>query len=376
MDGRHTEQSPAPEQLRSPEPVRRRKKRKSVPQLILQDILLTGMILVTFAFFHHVLPRLTASSQPSVTPMPLSTRTPETASVPGGSETEDPTPGGEPAGTDAPADTPAPTPEPTPEPIAWKTKFADHFTDEVVVTDHSYTSPNIAINIEKIVTDDLAPSTVYVADVYVASIENFQTYFATGKFLLWGAESSQALAKASGAILSINGDYADSQSTGFLVRNGELYMNEQTLNDICVLFRDGTMETYGPSDYLVDDILARDPWQVWKFGPALLDAEGQPLSTFNTTGPISDVNPRSGVGYYEPGHYCFVIVDGRQNGYSAGMRIERFARLFADLGCSCAYNLDGGQSAIMTFQERIYSHPYLGGRDSGDILLIREVEEG
>ena len=98
-----------------------------------------------------------------------------------------------------------------------------------------------------------------------------------------------------------------------------------------------------------------------------------------TTGPVSDVNPRTGIGYYEPGHYCFVVVDGRQGGYSAGMRIERFAQLFADLGCKAAYNLDGGQSSVMTFRQSFVNRPYLGGRDSGDILLIREIgadEEG
>ena len=91
------------------------------------------------------------------------------------------------------------------------------------------------------------------------------------------------------------------------------------------------------------------------------------------------MNPRTAIGYYEPGHYCFVVVDGRQSGYSAGMRIERFARLFADLGCTAAYNLDGGRSSVMSFNGSFINHPYLNGRNAGDILLIREIggnEEG
>ena len=79
--------------------------------------------------------------------------------------------------------------------------------------------------------------------------------------------------------------------------------------------------------------------------------------------------------YFEPGHYCFITVDGRQSGYSRGLEIDRFAQLFADLGCTVAYNLDGGQSSVMTFNQQVYNQPYLGGRNSGDILLIRELPE-
>ena len=339
-----------------------------MPELILQDVLLTGVILLIFALFHHVLPRMRSESYEMPAPVSLTTPAPADSAAP---ESAAPT---EPTAPEDPETTPEPTPEPTPDPMDWRTKFADHFTDEVVVTDHSYTSPNIAINIEKFVTDDPSLNTYFVADIYVAQLECFQTYWAMGRLVYYGEESAESLARSSGSLLTINGDYADSQRSGFLVRNGELYYDEQTTNDICVLYSDGTIETYGADEYKVEDVLARGPWQVWKFGPKLLDADGQPCTSYNTTGPIRDVNPRTGIGYYEPGHYCFVVVDGRQGGYSYGMRIDRFAQVFAELGCTAAYNLDGGQSSIMTFQQRIYNHPYLGGRESGDVLLIREPD--
>ncbi len=363
------------------QPTARKRKRKTVPELILQDIILIAVILLTFAMFHHVIPRMLEmrSSGPTdteahqTTPIrPAVTEAPA-AETPAPAETE-----ALPETSEQPVFTPEPTPEPTPDPMDWRTKFADHFTDEVVVTDHSYTSPNIAIDIQKYVSDDPAPSTYFVADIYVAQLECFQTYWAGGSFRKWAEEDPIQCAKNAGAILSINGDYANSQDYGFMVRNGELYMDEQTIFDICALYYDGTMVTYGADEYKVEDVLALEPWQVWKFGPALLDENGQPRSSFNTTGPISDVNPRTGLGYYEPGHYCFVVVDGRQGGYSAGMRIARFAQLFADLGCKAAYNLDGGRSSVMMFGDGYFNHPYLNGRNAGDILLIREIgdEEG
>lgn len=361
MNSKHRQRRPM-EDEEALRPARRRPKRKSVPALIVQDLVLLAAILLVFAFFHHVLPRMTAKSQ--VMPEPVSLATP--------APTPEPTPEAEESAV--PEETPAPTPEPTPDPMDWRAKFAGHFTEEVVMTDHSYTSPNVSISIEKLVLDDPAQNAVFVADIYIADLSCFQTRWAMDRLVYYGEEGIESMSQKAGAILAINGDYADAQKFGFLVRNGELYYDEQTTNDICVLFYDGTIETYGPGDYLVADILARQPYQVWKFGPQLLDSEGLPRTEFNTTGPIRDVNPRTGLGYYEPGHYCFVVVDGRQRGYSAGMRIDRFAQVFADLGCKAAYNLDGGQSSVMTFQHTMFNHPYLGGRASGDILLICELD--
>ena len=377
MEGRHSPKHAAPtrssRRTERPErteyrqrevaPVREKLPRRNRPvwQLIIQDILLTGLVLCVFATFHHVIPRLTAKNVQMPTPSSV-------------------------IGSPAPAETsarevtaPENTPEPTPEVIdnrtEWQKKFEEHFTEEVVITENSYTSPNIAITMSTITIDDPSPTVCYVADIYIAQIENFQTYWANGQLSYYGEENSLSMAINSGAILSINGDYADNQRSGFLVRNGEIYYDDQTTYDICVLYYDGSMETFSPSEYAVDDILAKAPYQVWKFGPELLDENGQPKQSYNTSDAISWENPRSGIGYYEPGHYCFITVDGRQNGYSRGLEIERFAKLFADLGCTVAYNLDGGQSAVMTFDQRVYNQPYLGGRNSGDILLIRELPE-
>lgn len=377
MEGRHSPKHAAPTRSsrrterperteyrqREAAPVREKLPRRNRPvwQLIIQDILLTGLVLCVFATFHHVIPRLTAKNVQMPTPSSV-------------------------IGSPAPAETSAPevtapenTPEPTPEVIdnrsEWQKKFAEHFTEEVVITENSYTSPNIAITMSTITIDDPSPTVCYVADIYIAQIENFQTYWANGQLSYYGEENSLSMAINSGAILSINGDYADNQRSGFLVRNGEIYYDDQTTYDICVLYYDGSMETFSPSEYAVDDILAKAPYQVWKFGPELLDENGQPKQSYNTSDAISWENPRSGIGYYEPGHYCFITVDGRQSGYSRGLEIDRFAKLFADLGCTVAYNLDGGQSAVMTFDQRVYNQPYLGGRNSGDILLIRELPE-
>lgn len=376
MEGRHSPKHAAPsrtERRRSerevryaPEerPVREKQPRRKRPvwQLIIQDIILTGLVLCVFAMFHHVIPRLNAKNITPPTPTSIMT-SPAPTQTPAPQETA------------APENTPEPAPETIDNRTEWQKKFEEHFTDQVVVTENSYSSPNLSISISTVTVEEPSTTVCYVADIYVARIENFQTYWATGEFGYYFSEDPVGIARSSGAILSINGDYANNQRTGLLVRNGQLYMSEQTYYDLCVLYQDGSMETFAADEYKVEDVLAKNPYQTWKFGPELLDDNGQPKQSFNTSDEIIWENPRTGIGYYEPGHYCFVVVDGRQNGYSRGLDMTQFAQLFTDLGCTAAYNLDGGQSSVMTFNQNMYNRPYLGGRDSGDILLIRELPE-
>jgi exopolysaccharide biosynthesis protein len=58
----------------------------------------------------------------------------------------------------------------------------------------------------------------------------------------------------------------------------------------------------------------------------------------------------------EPNHFIIIVVDGRTTD-SDGMKMEDFAKTFADLGCKEAYNLDGGGSAEMYFNGRVVNVP-------------------
>lgn len=263
----------------------------------------------------------------------------------------------------------------TGEKTEWQIRFAEHFTDEVVITDHSYSSPNVSIDItthQEII--DGYQQVWYVADIYIASIDCFRCFARGNSFDHYVKVQADELAQEANALLAINGDYCNAQvQSGFYVRNGQVYDTHQTVVDICVLYSDGTMETYGKKDYKVDEVLEREPYQVWKFGPRFLTKEGGVKKEFNAAGGLWIGNPRSAIGYYEPGHYCFVMVDGRQKNWSRGLTLEQMSQLFADLGCKCAYNLDGGASATMTFMGQLFNKQS-SYRKIGDILMIGEPD--
>lgn len=342
---------------------KRKKTKLPVWAVAMLDLLLVGAILLTFAFFHHVLPAMQSkrAQQQISAPQETDARPPETTET----SAYAPTPT-----TEAAAESTAPTqPDNRTE---WQKKFAHKFTDEVVVTDNSYTSPEVSITIDTVVTGEGASRiTYYVADIYVASLENLKTYTAHGQMSYFDTQPALEMAQAANAILAVSGDFLTYQKNGFLIRNGEIYVSDRNYS-ICVLYPDGTMETHDRGSYQIEDILAKNPLQVWSFGPVLLDENGNVRDSYDVSDAVGYPNPRSAIGYYEPGHYCLVIVDGRQEGHSAGMRIPELAQVFADLGCTAAYNLDGGGTAVMIFNGKVYSRQSNGGRDLGDIVLVTE----
>lgn len=260
--------------------------------------------------------------------------------------------------------------------------FPDVFLEEgqpAVRTETGYLSPDVAI---AITPQRFADSDVFVADIHVRDVGSFLRGFAWGQWHSGTMEMSK-IAEASGAILALTGDYAH-YFEGWLMANGELLRNTRNPSrDLCLIYRNGEMRTVLAQDIDDEWLTAELPklWHIFCFGPTLLDAEGTALTgRFNSD--VQPDNPRSVLGYYEPGHYCFVQVDGRgtksrvvTGEHNIGLDMWDLAALMESLGCRVAYNLDGGQSSMMWFDGALVSTPYEGGRPIGDILLIREPSD-
>lgn len=325
------------------------------------DILVGGAVILTFAFFHHVLPAMN-TAQARQEALLNATEPPVIATEAPVLETP------EEIVTEAPTEPDLRT--------EWQKKFEEHFSDEVVRTENSYKSPNVSITVETITYGEgKNKQTYHVADIYIGSMDNFVTYTANNEVRSYDTQDVLEMSRVTDALIAISGDFITYQKSGFLMRNGIVYKETTNNVSICALFPDGTMETYEPREYTVEDIKNRGAVQVWSFGPTLLDENGQMRKKYDMPRAVSYYNPRSAIGYYEPGHYCFVVVDGRQSGYAKGLTIPELAQIFVDLGCTKAYNLDGGGSAVMTFDQKLYSQQSNGGRDLGDILVIRETPE-
>ena len=247
-----------------------------------------------------------------------------------------------------------------------------------------YRSANVSVSIDKRSDEK---STYYIADIYIKDVTSFRTAVALD-YREQNPENRKNCAQVllldqlTDAIVALSGDNYVFRNAGLLaIRNGlEWEKDLPFTDDICAMFYDGAVETFSTKSSAacrayVEELYTRGVYQVWCFGPMLLDENGGAMTSFNSS--VTTENPRSAFGYYEPGHYCFVLVDGRQKGYSLGMSLTELSRLFSDLGCKAAYNLDGGDTVAMTYQDALLNHPEANPpRSVSDILYIGEPLSG
>ena len=222
-----------------------------------------------------------------------------------------------------------------------------------------------------------------IADIYVRDINCFKTAYRLNPK---DNVKTQKYAEEIDAIVSTNGDNfnAGKISDGLVIRNAaQLFPaggKPQTkfTSDLCVLFYDGTMRVYDCKADTIsyDEIIASYPYQAFYFGPKLLNDDGTAKTTFNSS--LGKLNPRTVLGYYEPGHYNLLVVlgtrdqmdynnDSHGNGKSPGMTFTELSKLCESLGYKMAYNLDGGGSSSMVWNKTVFGH---NDRTHGDILAV------
>lgn len=356
------ERNRAPHQL----PPRRR---VSVAMTILADVLAAALLLLFFYVTNYVItpdvegiPLPPPSAAPSASAAISATASATASAEPTAATGNEPST----APTDTQQQTATPVPSSPADPSSLRAKFADKFTaGDVEKTDSSYKSANVNVSIDKVQDNGV---TYFVADIYVADIKCFKTAFGSTNKL--GAREFVAdTLKATGGIVGINGDNCLNNPC-LLIRNGIYYPKfTKSSSDELVMYNDGTMKAISGSRFDMNQVKSESPYQVWGFGPMLLK-DGQPMTKFNST--LQGTNPRSAIGYYEPGHYCLVVVDGRQPGYSNGYTLTDLSNLFYKLGCKVAFNLDGGGTTQMAFLGNRISSPCSDFRKTYDCIYIAD----
>ena len=110
---------------------------------------------------------------------------------------------------------------------------------------------------------------------------------------------------------------------------------------------------------------------VFNFGPALvIDGELQTMpEKYNYN--IDGMEPRCAIGQLGELEYLLVVVDGRDADGSKGCTVAELAQFMYDQGCTQAYNLDGGNSALMYFHGENYSKKSVSAeRSVSDIIYF------
>ena len=252
-------------------------------------------------------------------------------------------------------------------------------TDTITTDDWNYNSNSISIGIKQI-TEGYGDNTItyYVADVELKASDSLQTAFAKNQFGANIIQNTSGIAKDNNSIFAINGDYYGFRDDGIIIRNGVIFRNNPARTGLA-FYKDGTMKTYDETTTTAEALIDEGVTQTLSFGPVLVknyravtDFGSTVVDTNFGNRSIQDANPRTGVGIISANHFVFIVVDGRSKGYSKGMTLTEFGNVFAALGCTDAYNLDGGGSSTMYFMDRVVNNPLGKENERGvsDILYI------
>ncbi|MBH0023800.1 phosphodiester glycosidase family protein [Salinibacterium sp. SWN248] len=251
-------------------------------------------------------------------------------------------------------------------------------TTEPVLTDTSYTSDDANVTISTVVSGSGADTvTYYVADVELTDATALRSAFAQNSFGENIIDLTSSIAAEHDAIFAINGDYYGFRDTGIVIRNGVTYRDEPA-RDGLAFYLDGSVEVYDETTTSADELIADGVWNTLSFGPEIVEdgdvvagIENVEIDTNFGNHSIQGEQPRTAVGVIDDNHLVFVVVDGRDPGYSAGVTLPELAEIMQSLGATTAYNLDGGGSSTMYFNGTVVNQPSNGGeRETSDILYV------
>ena len=198
-----------------------------------------------------------------------------------------------------------------------------------------------------------------VIDVRVGSPTQLRTATA-GKLSSSKTALPSRMAEAKNAVVAINGDYFsnDPQKTTFEYRMGEkVRAKTNRKKDVLIIDENGDFHTFVkfPDLKVLDDFYAEghEIVQAFTFGPVLVqDSLRLTMDSgygYNPNGR----EPRAAIGQLGPLHYVLVVAEGRSED-SKGATHQELADFMYDLGCTEAFNLDGGNSATLIFNGTYY----------------------
>lgn len=163
------------------------------------------------------------------------------------------------------------------------------------------------------------------------------------------------IVKNNNAIAGINaGGFADEGGVGSgnvlcdatIINKKLLYGNKGTKYSLIGLSSDKKLVL---GKYTYDQAIKAGIESAVEFGPYII-VNGNNQITNSSSGGI---HPRMAIGQKKDGTFLFVVIDGRQPGYSIGTNLLELQNIFNKYGAYNAANLDGGSSATMYYNGKV-----------------------
>ncbi len=241
--------------------------------------------------------------------------------------------------------------------------------DEAAGTLKGYHDESLSITLETIEQDGVS---YHVARVKIADASQLRTGLEDPKRIK-KSNYLHKLADDYNAVLAISADQIVRNESGYVIRMGETYRKKYYKSrDLLAIDSNGDFHIVFKSDKdELDALLARTDVTVtntFNFGPALvMDGQALAMPDYYTQFNLGRPEPRCAIGQVGKLEYLLVIADGRSK-ESDGATGDDMAAFMAAQGCQVAYNLDGGDTAMMWFGGDYYSRKTK--RSQSDIIYF------
>jgi len=225
------------------------------------------------------------------------------------------------------------------------------------LSDREYEDPTLHITIEELREDGCD---YWVARIKVADASQLRTMSAGG-FDTSMSMKGTALAKRVNAVLAIDGDYYCYTGSGYILRQGQLYLD--LLNgerDVLLIDEDGDFHVVHlpKAGEVSDTVDGKKVINAFYFGPILVENGQVPEVVDGPNMAATERRQRMCIAQVGPLEYLCIVSEGPEDPGSTGLNLEQFTELVASFeGVQNAYNLDGGSSATMVFKKDKINSP-------------------
>ena len=231
-----------------------------------------------------------------------------------------------------------------------QSRLDEQYSFDIANKHWAYHNSKLSIDIKKLYSDKLK-CWYYLADI--------QTTDASAMFSVLSDKADPSknralpkdLAAKGKTVFAINGDLFVARNTGVIIRSGKIW-RDKPKEPILAFYKSGDMKVFNPTEKTAQQLVSEGVTDTFAFGPILI-RDGTINHDVLKKDRLRPRNPRTGIGMVDKGHFISIVVEGRQPGYSEGVTLDDFALMFRERGCTTAYNLDGGQSAVMVFMGQL-----------------------
>lgn len=186
---------------------------------------------------------------------------------------------------------------------------------------------------------------------------------ATAQNIQEKGETVSNIAKDNDAVAAINaGGFHDPNGTGtgrlpygFILQDGDYIIGKDVGPDEAVDFvgftKDGNLVA---GNYNKTELADMKAMEGITFGPPLI-VDGEKMITDGDGG--WGIGPRTAIGQKKDGTVLFLVIDGRQPGYSTGATLRDVQDVLYSEGAYIAANLDGGSSTTLFYNGKVVNKP-------------------